>query len=390
MPVAAVPGRRGRRDAGDRARAPVLLGAPARRPPPAASPSILRRASTGSRPPTSSPSRTTSTSRSAWRRPSARCGCAAWRRCSPGSSQVGQGDLRRYPSGTSRLCEERSPAVTAPWTGWTCPERGGGWMIRRRHLGHQRPDIPAGLRRARGRGLIAAIRAAGGLADGRRAARSPRSAAARTTSPTSTAAPSWRLVSALTRDAGCDGHDLVGARQRAAVPRSDAGRDELERAVHAAVATPMHRKWLANSHGVADALAAIERRLVDAGLLLSDGPAPPDPRHRLVDARRGRAGAAAAARGHRERPAGRVAGRGVHRRHDRRGVLLAVGAAADAARRPHARGPARRAPHAGAARNAPTGRCTGRSGAALGIGVFGMRRCGRRTRRSRASSPCSG
>ena len=55
-----------------------------------------------------------------------------------------------------------------------------------------------------------------------------------------------------------------------AVPRSDAGRDELERAVHAAVATPTHRKWIANSNGVADALARTERRLIDAGLLLSD------------------------------------------------------------------------------------------------------------------------
>ncbi len=55
-----------------------------------------------------------------------------------------------------------------------------------------------------------------------------------------------------------------------AVPRSDAGHDELERAVHAAVATPIHRKWIANNHWVADALAATERRLVDAGLLLSE------------------------------------------------------------------------------------------------------------------------
>jgi uncharacterized protein (TIGR04222 family) len=55
-----------------------------------------------------------------------------------------------------------------------------------------------------------------------------------------------------------------------AVPRSDPGPDELERAVHAAVATPTHRKWIMNSTRVADALDAAERRLVDAGLLLSD------------------------------------------------------------------------------------------------------------------------
>ena len=55
-----------------------------------------------------------------------------------------------------------------------------------------------------------------------------------------------------------------------AVPRTDPGPDELERAVHAAVATPTHRKWVANNTRVAAALAGIERRLIDAGLLLSD------------------------------------------------------------------------------------------------------------------------
>ena len=67
-----------------------------------------------------------------------------------------------------------------------------------------------------------------------------------------------------------------------------------------------------------------------------------------------------------------------------------LGAAAHAARRPHARGPARREPRARAARNAPTGRCTGRWAPRWGSASSGCRRCGRRTRRSRASSPCSG
>ncbi len=55
-----------------------------------------------------------------------------------------------------------------------------------------------------------------------------------------------------------------------AVPRTDPGPDELERAVHAAVATPTHRKWVANNTRVAAALGSIGRRLMDTGLLLSD------------------------------------------------------------------------------------------------------------------------
>ena len=72
-------------DAGDAGRAPVLLGPAARRRRPGVSPRSCAPGSTGSPPPTCSPCRTTSTSRSGWGRPSARCGCAAWRRCSPGS-----------------------------------------------------------------------------------------------------------------------------------------------------------------------------------------------------------------------------------------------------------------------------------------------------------------
>lgn len=55
-----------------------------------------------------------------------------------------------------------------------------------------------------------------------------------------------------------------------AEPRTDPGPDEMERAVHAAVATATHRKWIANNARVAAALGATEKRLVDAGLLLSD------------------------------------------------------------------------------------------------------------------------
>ncbi len=55
-----------------------------------------------------------------------------------------------------------------------------------------------------------------------------------------------------------------------AVPRTDPGADELERAVHAAVETPTHRKWIATHRWVAAALGTIERRLIDAKLLLSD------------------------------------------------------------------------------------------------------------------------
>ena len=153
---------------------------------------------------------------------------------------------------------------------------------------------------------------------------------------------------------------------QAGCPRSDAGHDELERAVHAAVATPIHRKWIANNHWVADALAATERRLVDAGLLLSEAAPAADPRHRLVDARRGRAGAGAAARGHRER-ASRSGGwskRSSPSRSSRwscwprhRGAR----SAATARSRHYATRTTR-----SRRRNVPTGRCTGRSGGHAG------------------------
>ena len=40
--------------------------------------------------------------------------------------------------------------------------------------------------------------------------------------------------------------------------------------MHAAVETPTHRKWIATHRWVAAALGTIERRLIDAKLLLSD------------------------------------------------------------------------------------------------------------------------
>ncbi len=55
-----------------------------------------------------------------------------------------------------------------------------------------------------------------------------------------------------------------------AVPRTDPGTDELERAVYSAIGAPTHRKWIANHRWVASPLGAIASRLVDAGLLLSD------------------------------------------------------------------------------------------------------------------------
>lgn len=55
------------------------------------------------------------------------------------------------------------------------------------------------------------------------------------------------------------------------VPRTAPGSDGLERAVHAAVESPTHRKVIPADRGVAAALAVIEKRLTDAGLLLTDG-----------------------------------------------------------------------------------------------------------------------
>ena len=155
-----------------------------------------------------------------------------------------------------------------------------------------------------------------------------------------------------------------------AVPRSDAGHDELERAVHAAVATPT----TASGSRTTTASPTRSRRRAAAGRrgpAALRRPAAPDPRHRLVDARRGRAGAAAAARGHRERAAGDLAGRGVHRRHDRGGDPVGLGPAAHAARGPDPRGPARRQPHL-APKERPDWALYGPVGAALGIGLFGM------------------
>jgi uncharacterized protein (TIGR04222 family) len=54
------------------------------------------------------------------------------------------------------------------------------------------------------------------------------------------------------------------------VPHTDPGSDGLERALHAAVDAPLHRRRIPTNRGVAAALAVIERRLIDAGLLLSD------------------------------------------------------------------------------------------------------------------------
>src|SRR5919198_1658877 len=55
-----------------------------------------------------------------------------------------------------------------------------------------------------------------------------------------------------------------------ATGRLDHGADELERAIHFATTSPVHRKRLQFHRTVADALAAIEARLVAAGLLLSE------------------------------------------------------------------------------------------------------------------------
>ena len=99
VPVAAVPGRRGR----GRGR-PAPCTCSSRRPGGADDPGFrldhVHRARRAARRDVS-PCRTTSTSRWASARPSARCGCAGWPRCSPGSSaRCGE---------TSSLCEERSP-----------------------------------------------------------------------------------------------------------------------------------------------------------------------------------------------------------------------------------------------------------------------------------------
>lgn len=77
------------------------------------------------------------------------------------------------------------------------------------------------------------------------------------------------VVSALTalrlRGAICSDRGNV---QR--VPHTDPGSDGLERALYSAIDAPTHRKRLPTTRGVAAALAAVERRLIDAGLLLSD------------------------------------------------------------------------------------------------------------------------
>ena len=155
------------------------------------------------------------------------------------------------------------------------------------------------------------------------------------------------------------------------------------------MATPIHRKWIANNHWVADALAATERRLVDAGLLLSEAQ-----RRRIrgtgwwmlavagLGLLRLLAGIANA------RPVGWLVVAFIAV------TIVAVILLASAPRRTQ-RGDRTLAAlrdehHTLAPRNAPTGRCTGRWGPRWGSASSGCRRCGRRTRRSRASSRCSG
>lgn len=53
------------------------------------------------------------------------------------------------------------------------------------------------------------------------------------------------------------------------VPHADPGSDGLERALYSAIDAPTHRKRIPTNRGVAAALAVIEKRLSDAGLLLS-------------------------------------------------------------------------------------------------------------------------
>ncbi|MBA3907937.1 MAG: TIGR04222 domain-containing membrane protein, partial [Pseudonocardiales bacterium] len=54
------------------------------------------------------------------------------------------------------------------------------------------------------------------------------------------------------------------------VPHADPGSDGLERALYGAIDAPTHRSRIPANRAVAAALAVIEKRLVDAGLLLSD------------------------------------------------------------------------------------------------------------------------